>query len=146
MSFSSFKGLLDGCHLMPTAEAWFEAGRCGEGVRSSPPATQADRPHRLPGSGWGYACNIFSSKWESLQSSDPRLAVSRGMGWGGGQELLLSGLRRELGAALPAGAQGGCVLRSTSLRSQGLSSVTLQSLCGAGHRIPKTREKPRTRG
>lgn len=47
-------------------------------------------------------------------------------GWveGGGQELLLSGLNEELQPALPAGTQGGCVLRST-LRSQGLSSVTI---------------------
>lgn len=60
----------------------------------------------------------------------PRLAVSRRVGWGGGQELLLSGLREELGPALLADARSGRDLRNAHLKSQGLSSATVQSLQG----------------
>lgn len=55
------------------------------------------------------------------------------------QEWLLSGLREELGPALPAGAQSGRVLRNAHLKSQGLSSVIVQSL--SRHRIPKMQGK-----
>lgn len=96
------------------------------------------------GGGRGYACNIFSSKWESLQSSDSRLAVSWRVGVGRMQEWLLSGLREELGPALPAGAQSGRVLRNAHLKSQELSSVLVQSLQDT--ESPKCRENPRTRG
>lgn len=57
--------LLGGCHLMLTEETWFEVGRCGGGQVLAP-AAQAGHPHRLPGGGWRYVCDIFSSKWESL--------------------------------------------------------------------------------
>lgn len=137
---------------MLTEEAWFEIGKYGGGSGTCPLQHKLTAHTVSPGSpptprggGRGYACNIFSSKWESLQSSDSRLAVSWRVGVGRMQEWLLSGLREELGPALPAGAQSGRVLRNAHLKSQGLSSVIVQSL--SRHRIPKMQgESPRTRG
>lgn len=85
MQFSNFKSLLDGCHLMLTEETWFEVGKNGGGPGTCPLQHRLIAPRCLPrlrGGGRGYACNIFSSKWESLQSSDSRLAFSWRVGVG----------------------------------------------------------------
>lgn len=66
--------------------AWFEIGKYGGGSGTCPLqhrlTAHTVSPGSLLGGGRGYACNRFSSKWESLQNSDSRLAVSWRVGVG----------------------------------------------------------------
>lgn len=145
MEFPSFKSLLDGCHLMLTEETGFEVVKYGGRSGTCPLQHRLTAHNVSPDSRevGGDMLVIYLVPSGSLCRAS-RLAVSWRVGWGGGQELLLLGLREELGPALPAGARSGHDLRNAHLKSQGLSSVTVQS--PQGRESQKCRGKPRTRG
>lgn len=108
MQFSSFKSLLDACHLMLTEEAWFEIGKYAGGIRFLPPAAQADRPHCLPrlsspppprpGEVGGDMLVIYLVPSGSLcRALIPGLLFHGGWGWGGCRSGCFQGSGRSWG-------------------------------------------------